>query len=152
MTGTYTLHTDGGARGNPGPAGIGAVLTDPDGEVVHEIAKGIGWTTNNVAEYTGLIEGLKAAIEQGVADLDVFMDSTLVIQQMKGVYRVKHPGLKPLHAQARQLAGRIGRVRYRAIPRAQNKHADRLSNEGMDAWEEANPGFEPEAPNQPELF
>jgi ribonuclease HI len=145
VTGAYKLHTDGGARGNPGPAGIGVVLESPEGEVVTEIGRGIGWATNNVAEYEGLIAGLKAAREAGVSDLDVYMDSTLVIEQMKGRWKVKHPGLKPLHAKARKLAGEFDRIRFKAVPRAQNKHADRLSNQGMDSWEAENPGFQPPA-------
>lgn len=143
MTGAYKLHTDGGARGNPGPAGIGVVLESPDGEVVAEIGKGIGWATNNVAEYEGLIQGLQAAREAGVSDLEVYMDSTLVIEQMKGKWKVKHAGLKPLHAKARKLAGEFDHIRFKAVPRAQNKHADRLSNQGMD---EQSAAGDPEAP------
>ena len=153
MGGAYRLHTDGGARGNPGPAGIGVVLESPEGEVVEEIGRGIGWATNNVAEYEGLIEGLQAARRHGATALDVYMDSTLVIEQMKGNFKVKHPGLLPLHAKARKLAREFDRITFKAVPRTQNKDADRLSNQGMDDWEAANPGFRPpEAAAQEELF
>ncbi len=154
VSGTHKLHTDGGARGNPGPAGIGTVLESPEGEVIEEIGKGIGWATNNVAEYQGLIEGLLSARRHGVANLDVFMDSTLVIEQMKGNFKVKHPGLQPLYAKARKLAREFDRINFKAVPRAQNKRADRLSNQGMDEWEAANPSFQaPDtASSQKELF
>lgn len=146
--GFHRLFTDGGARGNPGPAGIGAVLQSPDGKPLAELARGIGWTTNNVAEYRGLIEGLRLAKDHGVHRLSVFMDSTLVVQQMLGRFKVKHPGLKPLHATATELAGQFQQIRFQAIPRAQNVHADRLSNVGMDCWnaEEAGSGPPPELP------
>lgn len=153
MPGSYTLHTDGGARGNPGPAGIGAVLESPDGEVVEEIGKGIGWATNNVAEYEGLIAGLEAARRHGVSALNVFMDSTLVIEQMKGNYKVKHPGLQPLFAKARKLAREFDKITFKAVPRARNKHADRLSNHGMDEQEAAGHPEPPDpGPEQSELF
>jgi len=153
VTGAYRLHTDGGARGNPGPAGIGVVLESPDGEVIEEIGRGIGWATNNVAEYEGLIEGLQAARRHGAASLKVFMDSTLVVQQMQGNYKVKHPGLRPLHAKARKLAQEFDEITFQAVPRAQNQRADRLSNEGMDEWQSANPDFEgPGSPEQSGLF
>lgn len=153
MAGAYRLHTDGGARGNPGPAGIGVVLESPDGEVVAEIGRGIGWATNNVAEYEGLIEGLQQARRRGVTALDVYMDSTLVIEQMKGRWKVKHPGLLPLHTRARKLAREFDRITFRAVPRAQNKHADRLSNQGMDE-QESQGGAQPPpaAAAQEELF
>src|SRR5687768_2339062 len=114
--GSFRLRTDGGARGNPGPAGIGVVLEDSSGQVIAELSEGIGWATNNVAEYQGLIAGLKLALSQEVSRLDVFMDSLLVIEQMKGKYRVKHPGLKPLHASAKELASKFERVRFHAVP------------------------------------
>lgn len=136
--GAYRLFTDGGARGNPGPAGIGVVLESAGGEVIEEVARGIGRATNNVAEYEGLIEGLRVALRHGVPDLAVFMDSTLVIQQMRGVFKVKHPGLKPLHATARKLATQFASISFQAIGRESNRHADRLSNRGMDEWEAQN--------------
>ena len=91
-----TLYADGGARGNPGPAGSGAVLLDEDGRVIVELWRSLGHATNNVAEYTGLIIGLEEALRRGVEGLDVRMDSLLVVQQMKGLWKIKHPGLRPL--------------------------------------------------------
>ena len=132
LSSTWRLHTDGGARGNPGPAGIGAVLEDPSGELIAEVSQAIGWTTNNVAEYTGLIAGMESALAHDVEDLEVYMDSLLVVQQMKGIFKVKSEGLKPLYARARTLAQSFARVRFYAIPREQNTHADRLMNEGID--------------------
>ena len=128
------------------------VLESPDGEVIAEVARGIGWTTNNVAEYEGLIEGLRLARQTGVRDLDVFMDSTLVIQQMKGLFKVKHAGLKPLHEAARALAGEFESISFQAIPRERNRHADKLSNEGMDRWMAENPEFEPPEAEPETLF
>ncbi len=119
-------------------------MESPDGSVLDEVALGIGWATNNVAEYEGLIEGLKLARRWGVGLLDVFMDSTLVVEQMRGRFRVKHPGLKPLHAAATELAREFGRIRFKAVPRHLNAHADRLVNEAIDAWLESNP--EPPGP------
>ncbi|MEW1694779.1 bifunctional RNase H/acid phosphatase [Streptomyces sp. NPDC091278] len=128
------VEADGGSRGNPGPAGYGAVVLDPaTGETLAETAEHIGVATNNVAEYKGLIAGLKAARELFPdADVHVRMDSKLVVEQMSGRWKIKHPDMKPLAAEA----GRIfpaGRVRYEWIPRERNKHADRLANEAMDA-------------------
>jgi ribonuclease H / adenosylcobalamin/alpha-ribazole phosphatase len=136
----FVLRTDGGARGNPGPAGIGFVLEDLSGAVVAEGAEGIGWATNNVAEYRALIAGLQTALERGVERLEVVMDSTLVVNQMKGGFRVKHPGLKPLHSQARDLAKRFERIAFKAVPRSENFKADKLVNEAIDKWVARNPG------------
>jgi probable phosphoglycerate mutase len=136
----FVLRTDGGARGNPGPAGIGFVIEDPGGVVVARRGEGIGWATNNVAEYRALIAGLEAALERGVERLEVVMDSTLVVNQMKGGFRVKHPGLKPLHSQARDLAKRFERVLFKAVPRSENFKADKLVNEAIDEWVARNPG------------
>lgn len=108
------------------------VLVDPTGAVVDEIAKGIGWATNNAAEYQALIEGLRLAHSHGVDRLAVFSDSMLIVEQMKGAWKVKHEGLKPLHALARKLAGELGHVRYVAVPRERNKRADELANLGID--------------------
>jgi ribonuclease HI len=120
------LFTDGGARGNPGPAAYGYVLEDETGEA-------IGVATNNVAEYSGLVAGLTKALELGVAELEVVSDSELVVRQMTGDYRVKNKGLMPLFQQASGLARRIGKVRYRAVRREHNKLADQLVNEALDA-------------------
>lgn len=129
------VEADGGSRGNPGPAGYGAVVRDAaGGDVLAEVAAGIGRATNNVAEYRGLIAGLRAAadIDPG-ASVDVRLDSDLLVKQMKGVYRVKNPGLQPLHQEARRIAEGFAGVTYTWVPRARNAHADRLANEAMDA-------------------
>jgi len=128
------VEADGGSRGNPGPAGYGAVVLDArTGEVLAERAEGIGTATNNVAEYRGLIAGLTAALEVGATEVDVRMDSKLVVEQMSGRWQVKHPGMKPLALEAQGLRRRFERVGFAWIPREQNKHADRLANEAMDA-------------------
>jgi probable phosphoglycerate mutase len=127
-----TIEADGGSRGNPGPAGYGAVVLSGTGEVLAERLGRLGVTTNNVAEYTGLIEGLRAAAELGADEVDVRMDSKLVVEQMSGRWQIKHPGLRPLAAQASDLARGFRAVRYSWIPREQNKHADRLANAAMD--------------------
>jgi ribonuclease HI len=108
------------------------VLLGPDGAVVDELGKGIGWATNNVAEYQALIEGLRLAKSHGVDRLAVFSDSTLLVEQMKGRWKVKHAGLKPLFALAGKLAKEIGNVRYVAVPRERNRRADELANLGVD--------------------
>ncbi|MGH2703558.1 MAG: ribonuclease HI family protein [Actinomycetota bacterium] len=128
----YRLRSDGAARGNPGPAGIGVVLESPDGTVIAERAAGIGWATNNVAEYRALLDGLELARDHNVRRLVVFADSRLLVEQMKGAFRVKHQGLKPLFDEALRLARLFDEVRYVAVPREQNRHADRLANEGID--------------------
>jgi len=130
-----TAYTDGGARGNPGPAGYGVHVVDADGQVLAELYEPLGHTTNNVAEYRGLIAALEWAVEHGVAPLRVRMDSELIVKQMLGVYKVKHAGLQPLHAEARGLVTRIGRVVFEHVRREQNKEADRLSNLAMDRAE-----------------
>ncbi|MGQ5262335.1 bifunctional RNase H/acid phosphatase [Micromonospora sp. ZYX-F-536] len=128
------VEADGGSRGNPGPAGYGAVVRDPGtGEVLAERSESLGTATNNVAEYQGLIAGLAAAAELGVAEVDVRMDSKLVVEQMCGRWQIKHPGLRPLAAQAAGLVGRFAAVRFTWIPREQNRHADALANAAMDA-------------------
>jgi len=129
------VEADGGSRGNPGPAGYGAVVLDPvTGAVLAERAAGIGRATNNVAEYAGLIAGLTAVLELGgVDDVEVRMDSKLVVEQMSGRWQVKHPDMKPLAQQARALVAQLPRVRFTWIPREKNKYADRLANEAMDA-------------------
>ena len=128
------VEADGGSRGNPGPSGYGAVVRDAvTGEVLAERAAGIGSATNNVAEYGGLIAGLQAALELDPTEVEVRMDSKLVVEQMCGRWKVKHPSMKPLAAQASALVRRLPRVRFSWIPRAQNSYADRLANEAMDA-------------------
>ncbi|GAA1245751.1 bifunctional RNase H/acid phosphatase [Prauserella halophila] len=133
MSGHVVVEADGGSRGNPGPAGYGAVVKDADtGEVLAERAVGIGTATNNVAEYSGLVAGLEAAAAAGASTVDVKMDSKLVVEQMCGRWKIKNAALQPLALEARDLAGRFDRVRYEWIPRAKNSHADRLANEAMD--------------------
>ena len=130
------VEADGGSRGNPGPAGYGAVVKDADsGAVLAERAAGIGRATNNVAEYGGLIAGLTAALDLDADAVEVRMDSKLVVEQMSDRWQVKHPSMKPLAREAKDLVRRLGQVRFTWIPRAQNSHADRLANEAMDAAE-----------------
>ncbi|MFP5218945.1 MAG: bifunctional RNase H/acid phosphatase, partial [Actinomycetes bacterium] len=128
------VEADGGSRGNPGPAGYGAVVRDAaSGRVLAERAAGIGTATNNVAEYGGLIAGLTAARELGASVVEVRMDSKLVVEQMSGRWKVKHPSMQPLARQAAELVRGFDDVRFVWIPRAQNAHADRLANAAMDA-------------------
>jgi ribonuclease H / adenosylcobalamin/alpha-ribazole phosphatase len=126
------VEADGGARGNPGPAGYGAVVRSPGGDVLAEVSAALGVTTNNVAEYSGLIAGLKAAADVGADEVDVRMDSKLVVEQMSGRWKIKHAGLRPLAAEAAQLVQRFSVVRFEWVPREQNAHADRLANQAMD--------------------
>jgi probable phosphoglycerate mutase len=128
------VEADGGARGNPGPAGYGAVVRDAaTDEVLAERSEAIGTATNNVAEYGGLIAGLRAAADLGATEVDVRMDSKLVVEQMAGRWQIKHPGLRPLAAEAAKLMGAFDRVSYTWIPRERNRHADALANKAMDA-------------------
>lgn len=132
--GHVIVEADGGARGNPGPAGYGAVVRDPDsGDVLAERLGGLGNTTNNVAEYSGLIAGLEAARELGAESVDVRMDSKLVVEQMSGRWKIRHAQMQSLALRAQKLARGFHRVSYEWIPRARNSHADRLANEAMDA-------------------
>jgi len=128
----WTLHCDGGARGNPGPGAAAWVLNAPDGREVEARAEYLGHVTNNVAEYRALIGGLGAATRAGASALLIAMDSELVVRQMKGEYRVKHAGLKPLHAEARTAASQIPKVRFEAVRRERNARADQLVNETLD--------------------
>jgi len=128
------VHSDGAARGNPGPAGIGAVVTSPSGEVLAEVAEGIGVATNNVAEYRAAIEGLRAARDLGAHAVTLRADSRLLIEQLKGNFRVKNPTLQRLHQEARTLLKEFGEVRLEHVPRAFNADADRLANRGVDEW------------------
>lgn len=125
---------DGAARGNPGPAGIGVQITDADGAVLAEIAEGLGRATNNVAEYTAAIEGLKKAAELGATEVLLRSDSQLLIHQLTGAYRVKTAHLVPLHREVVRLASGFTSIRYEHVRRERNTEADRLANEGVDAW------------------
>ena len=127
------LSTDGGARGNPGPAAFGYVLETEDGTVLDARGEAIGVATNNVAEYRALIAGLEKAVELGVDELEVVSDSELVVKQMRGEYKVKNEALRGLSSQAVGLARRLGKVRYTAVRREHNELADRLVNEALDA-------------------
>jgi ribonuclease HI len=129
------LFTDGGSRGNPGPAAAAYVLESDDGHVLAAHGEAIGVATNNVAEYRALVEGLAKALEVGVDELDVVSDSELVVKQMNGDYKVKNAALVDLSLEAAHLARQIGRVRYRAVPRIENELADSLVNEALDAAE-----------------
>ena len=125
-------YIDGGARGNPGPAGYGVRIEGPDGTLIEEFGDAIGVATNNVAEYRGLLAALEWARAHSHRTLLVRSDSLLLVQQMLGNFKVKHAGLQPLHAKARLLAHDIGRVDFEHVGRAKNAHADRLANAAMD--------------------
>jgi ribonuclease HI len=127
------LSTDGGARGNPGPAAYAYVLETDDGTVLAAHGEAIGVATNNVAEYRALVEGLRKAAELQLDELDVVSDSQLLVEQMRGAYKVKNVRLRELWKEANELADRIGKVRYTAVRREHNELADRLVNEALDA-------------------
>jgi ribonuclease HI len=127
------LFTDGGARGNPGPAAYGFVLEAEDGTVLAAEGQAIGVATNNVAEYSGLVAGLRKALELHVPDLEVVSDSELLVKQMRGEYRVKNEALRSLFLEASTLARSLANVEYRHVKRAHNELADRLVNEALDA-------------------
>jgi ribonuclease HI len=129
------LSTDGGARGNPGPAAYGYVVEAEDGTVLAAHGEAIGTATNNEAEYRALIAGLEKAVELGVDDLEVVSDSELVVKQMRGEYKVKKPALQNLSVEASRLARQLGSVTYTAVRREHNELADRLVNEALDASE-----------------
>jgi ribonuclease HI len=127
------LSTDGGARGNPGPAAYGYVLEDEDGTVLDARGETIGVATNNVAEYRALIAGLEKAVELGIDELEVVSDSELLVKQMQGEYRVKNEALRELNDEANFLEKKLGRVRYKAVRREHNELADKLVNDALDA-------------------
>ncbi len=127
------VHVDGGARGNPGPAAAAAVVSTPAGDVLDEAAEAIGVATNNVAEYRGLLLGLRRARELGATEVEVVNDSELVARQVNGEYKVRHRDMKPLHAAALQALGEFERWSIRSVPRARNAGADALVNQALDA-------------------
>ena len=127
------VHVDGGARGNPGPAAAAAVLSTPDGDVVGEAHEYLGVATNNVAEYRGLLLGLDRARALGADEVEVVNDSELVAKQVNGLYKVKHPDMRPLHSAAMQALSAFERWSIRSVPRADNAAADALVNEALDA-------------------
>ncbi|MBE0429910.1 MAG: Nif3-like dinuclear metal center hexameric protein [Thermoleophilia bacterium] len=130
--GMYRLHVDGGARGNPGPAAIGAVLVDPAGQKVEELADFIGTATNNVAEYQALIAGLEMSLDRGVRRLTIFSDSELIVRQIEGRYQVKNEGLRPFYQQAKSLLAKLGEFELKSVPREANAQADLLVNKALD--------------------
>jgi len=132
VTGRLRVYSDGAARGNPGPAGAGAVLVDDSGNVVAELGRYLGDQTNNVAEYQGLLLGLRRALDLGAREIEVLADSQLVIRQLAGVYRVRNAGLRPLFDEAKKLLGRFHHVELRHIPREMNGAADEMSNRAID--------------------
>jgi probable phosphoglycerate mutase len=142
LEGVVTAYIDGGSRGNPGPAGYGVRIEDAEGQSLDEFHAAIGVATNNVAEYEGLLAALRWASARGVRALRIRSDSELLVKQMRGEYRVKHPGLQPLHETARRLIAGFRSVRFEHVKRALNAHADRLANQAMD--EAARPPTNPE--------
>ena len=131
------IYADGGSRGNPGPSGSGSVIkaNNENGEILANLSKFVGITTNNVAEYTGLIMGLTKAAEMGIEAVEVRMDSELIVKQLKGIYRVKNEKLIPLFQQAVKLSRQFKRFNVEHVRREYNKEADRLANEAMDRGE-----------------
>jgi ribonuclease HI len=126
------VHVDGGARGNPGPAAAACVISSPEGEVLGEHAQLLGAVTNNVAEYRALLLGLKHARELGASEIEVIGDSELIAKQVRGIYKVKHEAMKPLHSEAKAALKQFERWSIRTVPRAQNAHADALVNAALD--------------------
>jgi len=135
--GWYTAHCDGGARGNPGPAGYGAVIEDPEGKVVARLSEYLGKQTNNYAEYSGLLAVLEWALKHGAKRLCVVSDSELMVRQMKGHYKVKNAGLRPLWEEAQKRAARLEDFEMRHTLRGGNKEADKLANAAMDEGQRA---------------
>jgi ribonuclease HI len=125
-------HVDGGARGNPGPAAAACVVSDPAGEVLRERAQLLGSVTNNVAEYRALLLGLECARELGASEVEVVNDSELIAKQVQGIYKVKHPAMRPLHSEAMAALRGFERWSIRSVPRAQNADADALVNAALD--------------------
>jgi ribonuclease HI len=146
------LYCDGASRGNPGPAGIGAVVLSEAGDVLAEVAEAIGVATNNVAEYRAAIAGLERCRDLGARDVRVRADSKLLVEQLSGRWKVKNPTLIRLHGEARGLATGFDRVRFEHVPRERNTVADALANRGVDAWLRGpGAGFSPDPP-APDLF
>jgi len=126
------VHVDGGARGNPGPAAIGVVVSKPDGGVVDELGEQIGSSTNNVAEYRALLRGVEQAAALGAREVEIVNDSELIARQLTGQYKVKHPSMKPLYEEAIAALRAFDRWSIRTVPRAENHRADELVNEALD--------------------
>jgi len=128
----FTANVDGGARGNPGPAGYGVYLRDPSGAAIKQLSEYLGHRTNNAAEYSALLAALEYAVAHGIRALKVISDSELMVKQMKGQYRVSSPDLKPLYEKARSLVRQLDKFSIEHVLRGKNQHADRLANEAMD--------------------
>jgi len=133
----HTAHVDGGARGNPGPAGYGVVIQDPSGKKIAELSQYLGHRTNNYAEYNGLLAALRYAIAHRIQSLRIISDSELMVRQMKGIYKVRHPELRKFYDEAQQLTSQIEHVEIRHALREHNRTADRLANEAMDRGKNA---------------
>ena len=146
MSAPVIAYIDGGARGNPGPAGYGVSIETADGRVIEQLTGAIGVATNNNAEYRGLIAALEYLVDNRHATVVIRSDSQLLTRQMRGEYRVRHPALRSLHARASELASRLTRVEYEHVPREQNQRADALANVAMDG------GPEPAAPSAPDAL
>ena len=142
-SGAHTAHVDGGARGNPGPAGYGVVIQDPSGKKIAELNQYLGHRTNNCAEYSGLLAVLRYAIAHHIQSLKIISDSELMVRQMKGIYKVRHPELRKLYDEAQHLTSQIEHVEIRHALREHNQAADRLANEAMDRGKNTSRG-EPE--------
>jgi ribonuclease HI len=128
----HTAHVDGGARGNPGPAGYGVVIHDASGRKIAELSEYLGHRTNNYAEYQGLLAALGYALANGIRTLKIVSDSELIVRQMKGIYKVRHPELRKLYDEAQQLARKLDHFEIRHALREHNRDADRLANRAMD--------------------
>ena len=152
MSDLYTLRSDGGARGNPGPGGAGFVIEDETGAIVRRGGRFLGSVTNNVAEYEALIWGLETALDHGVTRLRVCADSELVVRQMNGVYRVKNEGLRPLFTRAQALLRRFSSAEIVHVRREMNAAADELANTAMDQRSTVGDGVDASTPAQPPLF
>lgn len=142
----HTAHVDGGARGNPGPAGYGLVIHDPQGKKIAEISQYLGHRTNNYAEYNGLLAALRYAIAHHISSMKIISDSELMVRQMKGIYKVRHPELRKLYDEAQHLTAQIEHVEIRHALREHNQDADRLANEAMDRGKNS-----PRGENEPHL-
>ncbi|MDO8915784.1 MAG: ribonuclease HI family protein [Coriobacteriia bacterium] len=152
MLGSFTLRTDGGARGNPGPAGAGFVIEDASGAIVRSGGRYLGVATNNVAEYEALVWGLQTALDHGIRRIEVRADSELVVRQVNGHYKVKNAGLIPLHKASCELLKRFESARVMHVRREENVAADDLANRAMDARETIGDGVAPGAGGQTSLF
>jgi ribonuclease HI len=144
-SGVYTANIDGAARGNPGPAAYGVILRSPDGRTLESLGKYIGRHTNNVAEYYALIAALDYTATKGIRRLRVLSDSQLIVNQMKGLYKVKHPDLRPLHERAKKQAGALESFTIEYVPREENREADDLANAALDGTSGAKPAYGAEA-------